>query len=155
MYVLVETLCNSYTTQTAAAQPARIPQVPPTAFTVEQPTHQPSAQSLHPIGMSNSQPAALDSAAAVFAQLVTVAAGSLGLMLKAPPPQDALGLGPRTATTYHGDLAYGGFRAVPSIDCLNTFIRDYVGNVAQKIASIPNRAPGAMTASCAGNRRER
>ena len=104
----VEPSSSACNMQTAGAQLATTLQAPPTALGPQQPLQilQPP-QSVDAISIASSQPAALDSAAAVFAQLVTVAAANLAVTLAATPDQDSLGIRKTNATIAPANLGQG------------------------------------------------
>ena len=80
--------------------------MPSTAFNPQPPleTFLPT-QALDILFITNAQPAALDSAAAAFIQLVYAAAASYGVTLGAPPAQDSLGIEQVNAVIVSADLA--------------------------------------------------
>ena len=150
-----ETFPSVSSTQIAEAQIASASQVP-TAFTLQQPsqTFQP-LQPLDSLCITSSQPAALDSADAVLAQLVNVAAAGFGVTLPAPPAQDSIGIEQGNAAIVSTDFAQGDAGARASVGSMPAPIAGRsADSTLTQTAAIPNAAQETVTATDAQEDRD-
>ena len=132
------------------------PKVPTTSINPQQSLEscQPT-KSVDRLGITNVQPAALNSTAAAFAQLIYTASATFGVTLGAPPAQDLLGIGQVDAAIAPLDLAQADAGAGTTVVNVPAPVGGApADSVPPQAITIPNAALGTIAAIDAQEVRE-